>query len=138
VFLTSATTGTAHGVIAYFVPPNTRVAALTYTIPIADKLFFIHQDAATPCTYVLTAPASIDSSQQPVTVSVNTGASCTWTISSDQLWLPLNSSGPETGGRSMSVTASANDTGAPRTATLLATGSGPLAGTPASITIVQR
>jgi hypothetical protein len=132
------TSGKGNDTVAYIVPPNSALTAKTYLIRVADRALLIRQDAAVPCSYSVSAPTSIDSAQQPVSISVNTGVNCAWTMSSDQLWLPANSSGPETGSAIITVTASANSTGAARTAQLTITGAGPLAGPPASLSITQR
>jgi hypothetical protein len=60
---------------------------------------------------------NVDSSTQDVTVTMNTGSGCKWTVVSDVNWIAVADAGPGSGGGTFRVTIAAN-TGSSRTGTV--------------------
>jgi subtilisin family serine protease len=83
------------------------------------------------CAYSMTAPSSIPGAAGGVTVGIQAGANCPWTISGMPTWLSGTASG--TGPASLTLTASAN-TGSARAATLALMAGTLATGATASIT----
>jgi hypothetical protein len=128
----SPSSGLHDGTINFTAQTNFFPVAITHAISIADKIFWIRQDAA-PCTYSLSGPAFIDASVQTINFAVTAGAPCMWYPLLNHYWMIINSS-LFTGSGNFDATAQANTSGAPRTIPLsVVVDSGVTSATPATL-----
>lgn len=120
--ITSSASGTGSGVVAFAATANTSTAARTGTITVAGLVFKVTQSGRS-CTYSL---GSIGLASKPpvvvMSIPVLTGAGCTWTASSNATWLPVVNGASGAGNGTVTLNASANTTGAARTATVKVAG----------------
>jgi hypothetical protein len=120
ITLTSASNGNGNGTITFTVAANTG-AARTGTIAIANRVFTVSQAAGSAtspaCTYLIT-PTSQDVAATATTgtVTVTSGAGCTWTATSGVTWITITSGASGTGGGPVGFSVAAN-TGAARSGT---------------------
>lgn len=106
--------GTGNGSVGFTVLQNNTAAQRTGSLTIAGLTFTVSQAAAV-CTYALSpATATVPTAGGTGTFTVTTG--CAWTATSSAGWLATSSTG--TGNGTVSYVASANTTGASRTATI--------------------
>jgi hypothetical protein len=113
---TATASGTGPGTVTFSAAENTgdtRSATLT----IGDQIFLVTQSApgTAPCSYVMEPDeVSIAPAGGRTTVSVQTGAGCSWSGSTDASWLTVEGPVSRNGGGTITVRVSAN-TGASRT-----------------------
>jgi hypothetical protein len=122
ITVSSGTSGTGNGSVAYTVAANTG-GARSGTLTVAGQTFTVTQDAApAPCTYAI-APtsASVAAAGGTGTVAVSAGGSCSWTATSNAAWITVSSGTSGTGNGSVAYTVAANAGGA-RTGTLTVAG----------------
>jgi hypothetical protein len=124
ITLTGGAIGTGNGTVGFSVasnPYNVRMGSLT----IAGQTLSVQQ--ATSCVFTLDR-SSISFPTSPgngVTRPVNvttTGPLCNWTATTPDSWITIVTGGSYSGDAQLRVSASANNTGAPRTGTLIIAG----------------
>ncbi len=116
--VTGSGSGTGSATITYTVAPNTGVAR-TGTLLLGLTSQNINQAASLTCAISLskgtdTAPAAGGTGS----VSVFAGSACNYTVASSATWLQVTSAASGTGNTILTWTATANGTGAGRTATI--------------------
>jgi hypothetical protein len=121
ITITSGSSGSGDGAVTFTVAANAG-AARTGSISIANRTFTVSQAAAAApppaCTYVI-APNSQNAPAAASTgsVTVTSGANCTWTATSTVAWITVTSGAAGTGNGSVGFSIAAN-TGAARNGTL--------------------
>ena len=120
ITITSEISGTDDGTITYSVESNPYTIIRTGDIKIGDKTFTVTQAAGKiNCTYSLT-PANYNvptSDGGPFSIEVTTESSCSWTASTDDDWITINSgNGPGNG--TCEYTVSKNSTTSVKTGTI--------------------
>lgn len=119
--LVSGATGNGGGDVTFTVAPTTMARSGTMTI--AGQTFTVRQSAPEPCTYALSAPGqTIPSAGGAGSVDVLAGAGCSWTASSGAAWLSITSGASGSGNGTVAFSAAPEESGAPRTGTLLIAG----------------
>ncbi|MBI4917566.1 MAG: VCBS repeat-containing protein [Acidobacteria bacterium] len=117
--VTSGTSGSGNGSVAYSVAANTSPAR-TGTITIAGQTFTV--DQASGCTFSLDpTSASFDANGGSGGVAVTTGSECTWTAESNDPWIEVTSGASGTGTAGVGFSVAANVSPA-RTGTLTIAG----------------
>jgi hypothetical protein len=120
--VTSGASGTGDGTVAFRATANTSTTSRTATMTIAGQAFSVTQ-AGAACTYAISPSArSSPAAGETVSVSVTTGAGCSWTRSSALSWLTFSGATNRTGSGTVTVTVAAN------AATSLRTGTATIAG----------
>jgi uncharacterized protein (TIGR03437 family) len=100
IAITSGTSGNKNGTIAVAIQPNTAVASRTGSISINNQTYTVTQFGI-GCSYIVSpASANFTSSAATSQISLETDASCPWTIQNPSPdWvtgLPASGSGPAT------------------------------------------
>jgi hypothetical protein len=115
--ITGNAAGTGNGSVGFSVAAHTG-AARTGTLNIAGQTFTVTQDA--PCTFSISPTnQNVGASGGSGTITVTTGASCSWTAASNNPdWLTITAGGSGSGPGSVSFSAAANSGGSQRTGTL--------------------
>jgi hypothetical protein len=120
IAVASGASGSGSGSVILSIAANSG-AARTGTVTVAGQTFTVTQDAGVaPCTYAI-SPASQDvaAAGGSGSVALTTGASCSWTATSNSAdWLAVTSAASGTGSATIVFGAAANATGAPRTGTI--------------------
>ena len=102
--------GQGNGTISYTVERN-RNGERTATISVADRVLTVTQAAETPiaCEYSV-APVQLNPCMPSgtLTTAVSTGASCSWTVSSNVPWLTISGGGSRIGPDSISFAFTSN------------------------------
>jgi glucose/arabinose dehydrogenase len=114
IHVTSGSSGTGDGNVAYSVDVNTASSSRSGTITIAGNTFTVNQSGAATCTYSITPTrATFGAAAGTGSVAVTAGAGCTWTAVSNSSWITVTggASGSGNGTVTYSVTAY---TGKPR------------------------
>jgi hypothetical protein len=97
--ITSGSSGTGNGTVAFSAAPNTSASGRAGTLTIAGRTFAVLQAGAAPaCTYSISpnvATFGRKSGDGQVTVSAPAG--CAWTATSDAGWLTITSGASDTG-----------------------------------------
>ena len=116
----SPTSGTGAGGVGYTVAANTSTSTRTGTMAIGGQTFTVTQ--AGVCNYTL-APtsASMAGTGGSGTVTLTTGAGCTWTASSSASWITVSPTSG-TGADTVDYTVAANTPAGPRTGTIAIAG----------------
>ena len=108
--------GTGPGTVTFSASENTGDAR-SATLTIGDQIFLVTQSApgAAPCAYVI-QPGEVSLAQAGgrTTVSVQTGAGCPWSGSTDASWLTLEGAASRNGSGTLTIRVLANP-GASRT-----------------------
>jgi hypothetical protein len=119
--ITSGSSGTGNGSVAFTVAANTG-AARSGTITVAGQTFTVNQAAPQPCSFTIAPTEQMIATaggQGTVTVTAS-GVACTWTAASGVDWVTIGtSSGSGSGSVSFSV---APNTGDARSGTLTIAG----------------
>jgi hypothetical protein len=119
----TADDGEGSGTVRFLATANpgpARSAALT----IGGQRFLVTQQApaAETCTFVVQpAAVAMEAAGGVTTITVQAGASCSWTATSNVSWVTIVEPAAGTGNASLSVSVAAN-TGSPRTGTLAIAG----------------
>lgn len=99
--VTSGSTGTGNGTVAYAATRNTDPAPRTGGIVVAQQTFLVTQagDTAVVCEYVLSPIEFTPCMSVPftLTATISTQAGCTWTVESDAPWITMVDRGDGTG-----------------------------------------
>lgn len=120
ITINSGSSGTGSGKITYSVESNPKTTTRTGYIKIKDKTFTVTQDAGKiNCTYNLTPSSnSVPTSDGGTfTIDVKTESSCSWTASTNDDWITINS-GSGLGNGTCQYTVSKNLTTSPKTGTI--------------------
>lgn len=122
ITVTGGSSGTGNGTVVFNAAANGGQAR-SGTITIGGQTLIVTQQPV-PCTFSI-APTSrtIGAAGGPGDVSVTTGGSCAWSAaSSNPEWLTVTGGSPGTGNGQVTFSATANATGADRTATITIAG----------------
>lgn len=121
ITVTSGASGIGNGTVAFSVASNTGVQR-NGTVAIGDQTFTVNQaDVNAPvCNFsILPAVAAVNPSGGNVPVTVQAGATCSWTARSNASWLSVDmDSGTGSGGIMISVAANPNSTARNGTVTI--------------------
>ena len=121
--LTSGNTGTGNGTATFTATPNPGTTARTGTITIAGQTVTVVQAAAIFCSYAIGATSqSLPAAGGAGSVAVTTQTGCAWTGVPSADWVTVTAGVSGTGSGTVKYAASANATGATRTATLTIAG----------------
>jgi hypothetical protein len=120
ITVTSGSSGTGNGTVAYSAAPNPGTAR-SGTMTIAGQTFTVTQAAQT-CAYAIN-PASTSTSAGggAPSVTVTAGAGCTWTSTSNAPWIAVTSGASGAGNGTVGLTIAANS-GMARTGTVTIAG----------------
>jgi hypothetical protein len=124
IAITSGSSGSGNGTVAYTVTPNTSTRQRTGKLTIAKQTFTVTQSGAAPsCTYSI-SPASQDFNSTGGTGSVGVTAQggCNWTAASNAGWITITSGGSGSGSGSVGYGVSANTVASQRTGTMTIAG----------------
>jgi hypothetical protein len=124
VGISSGASGIGNGTVNYFVLANNTGSTRTGTMTIAGQTFTITQSAG--CSYSI-SPTSNTLTGGPGTgsVGVTAGAGCAWTASAtlgSWDWVGISSGASGTGNGTVNYFVLANNTGSPRTGTMIIAG----------------
>jgi hypothetical protein len=120
--IVSGAAGTGPGDVTFTVAASTG-AARSGTVTIAGQVFTVNQSAAEQCSYALSSPGQdVPAGGGGGAVDVIAGAACAWTATSGAPWLTITSGASGTGSGTVAFSAAAEETGTPRTGTLLIAG----------------
>ena len=123
IAITSGTSGNKNGTITVAIQPNTAVASRTGAITINNQTYAVTQFGI-GCSYIVSpAAANFTSTSATSQFSLETDASCPWTIQNPADWvagLPASGSGPAT----LNYSVAANPSSQNRTAALTVAGQG--------------
>jgi len=121
--ITSGASGSGAGAVSFTVAANTDQASRNSSLTIGGQTARIDQEGApVNCTYSISpTSASIGKDGGPGSFAVTTGATCTWSASSDAPWLAVTT-GTGTGNGSISYSVSRNDQTSSRSATIRVAG----------------
>ncbi len=130
ITITAGSSGAGDGKVIYSVADNATGSARTGTLTIGGQTFTVTQNGATTCdgaTSISPASALFNSSANHTpfgdvgnkgTVEVKTsGSSCSWTATSNALWITISAGSSGTGGGTVTYSVADNPTGT-RTGTL--------------------
>jgi hypothetical protein len=107
ITVTSGASGSGGGTVGYSVASNSGQSR-SGTVTIAGITFTVTQ-GGTACTYSVSPNnLTVGSAAGSSTVTMTTGASCTWTAASDSAWAVVGSGTGRTGSGTFTVTVSAN------------------------------
>jgi len=129
ITITSGTSGTGNGTVAFEVAANTGSAPRTGTLTIAGQTVTVSQagTVATTCTFSVSAPGTVDAIGGAASATVTASApTCAWTAQSSAAFVAVTSGSSGTGNGSVTLTVDANG-GSART------GSVTIAGQPISV-----
>jgi hypothetical protein len=121
--ITSGSSGTGSGTVAFTVAANTSTSSRTATITVAGKTITVMQAAASTvvdCSNLTlsSTTAAFDAAGGTRSLTLTIGSACSWSAASDSTWLTIASGTSGTGPGTVSFTATTNDSGATRTGTL--------------------
>jgi hypothetical protein len=106
--------------------PNTSQSARTGSVTIAGQPVSVTQEGVgppPPCTYTVSPVAlTFGSAGGSDTVTVTTGATCSWTATDDRDWITITSGTPGIGNGTVHVNVAANADSTARTGTLTVAG----------------
>jgi hypothetical protein len=117
--MTSATSGSGNGTIAYSVAANPNTSSRTGTISVGGQSFTVTQ-AAVVCTLAISPTASSPTAAGgagTVSVTANAG-SCAWTAASNASWITVTAGTNGTGNGTVAYSVAANASISSRTGTL--------------------
>ncbi len=119
--ITSGGSGNGNGTLIYFIAANDTASSRSGNLVIAGQLFTVLEDGAS-CSYsVSPASQSFGAFGGTGSVAVTAIAGCGWMAMSNDSWLSVDS-GNASGDGTVNVSASANDSGLPRTGSLTIAG----------------
>jgi hypothetical protein len=121
ITITGAASGTGNGTITFAVAANSG-SQRTGTLTIAGQTFTITQDA--PCSYSISPTSqTIGAAAAGGAISVTAGALCAWSAaSSNPEWLTITEGASGSGNGQVKFAATANTTGADRSAIITIAG----------------
>ncbi|NOT62018.1 MAG: hypothetical protein HOP19_17530, partial [Acidobacteria bacterium] len=120
--ITSGGSGSGNGTIRYSVSANNSPNSRRATITGGGQIFSVTQAGIT-CTYQLSKTSeNVPNSGGVVEVNVTSQTSCTWTATSQAIWITITSGATGTGNGPVAFTASPNITTAQRQGTLTIAG----------------
>jgi hypothetical protein len=122
IAVTSGAPGTGNGQVTLTVTPNSG-AARSGTVTVAGQMVTLNQAAGVPCTFSI----SPTSQNQPVlgssgTVAVTAGNGCSWSATSNNVWLVITAGSTGSGNGTVTYRALPNTNSDPRTGTLTIAG----------------
>jgi hypothetical protein len=122
--ITSGSSGSGAGTVAYTAAANTSTAGRTGTLTVAGVAITVQQAGTTAgCTAtVMPTTQSVAASGGPASVSVSTSAGCQWSAASNTAWLTIGSGATGNGNGVVNYTVAANTGGAQRNGTLTVAG----------------
>jgi hypothetical protein len=111
ITILSGATGTGGGSVTYQVAANSG-GARNGTLTIAGHLFSVSQEGGPTCSYAFTPRSdSIGSGGGGRSFTVETGASCSWTATSDVPWITITSQASGSGNGTIAYNVAANSGG---------------------------
>ena len=116
--LTATQSGTGNGQVDYAAAVNPGAAIRTATIAINGQVFTVTQSGGSCTLSLTTAATQVPARATTGRFNVQGSAGCTWEPVSDSTWLTLPSFSLVNGSGAVDFAASANPTGAPRSATI--------------------
>ncbi|MCM3879033.1 MAG: hypothetical protein ND807_02895 [Vicinamibacterales bacterium] len=122
ITITSGSSGTGAGTVAYTVAANTVTSPRSGTLTVAGQTVTIDQSAAA-CTYSISPTSqSVAAAGSSSSTAVTTTSGCTWTATSNASWITLSGGGSGTGAGTVSYDVAANTVTSPRSGTLTVAG----------------
>jgi hypothetical protein len=124
ITITSGSSGSGNGTVAYRVTPNTSTRQRTGKLTISKQTFTVTQSGAGPsCIYSISATnQNFDSTGGTGSVGVTAQSGCNWTAMSNAGWISITSGGNGSGNGSVGYSVSANPTTSQRTGTMTIAG----------------
>lgn len=121
ITITSGSTGNGNGTVNYSVARNTSGIQRTGTMTIAGKTFTVTQALfhIPPCRYkIKPRKASFDSSGGTGGINVTTRSHCSWSASSNVLWITITGGDSGNGSGTVNYSVEPNASGSTRTGTI--------------------
>ncbi len=121
ITITSGSTGSGPGVVAYTIAPNTASSRRTGTMTVPGGTYTVLQESGSgQCTYSLSPTSnSFTAAAGTGSFNVTAGSGCSWTAASNNTsWLTVTSGSSGTGNGSVNYSVTANTTSASRSATI--------------------
>ncbi|KJU86875.1 hypothetical protein MBAV_000931 [Candidatus Magnetobacterium bavaricum] len=122
IVVTSGSSGSGNGTVAYNVAQNTATSPRTGTMTIAGQTFTVTQAAATACVSTIT-PTSKQflAAGGSGSVNISTTSDCKWTATGNDNWITITSNSSGSGNATVNY-AVAENTSAARTGTMTIAG----------------
>ncbi|MBF0609290.1 MAG: VCBS repeat-containing protein [Magnetococcales bacterium] len=110
IAITSGSSGSGNGTVAYSVSINTTANTRTGTIYVSGVKFIITQDPSTSACAVGLSPTTTNflPSGGTGSFSVNVGSGCTWNASTADYWVTITSANTGTGNGTIAYSVAAN------------------------------
>ncbi len=122
ITITSGSSGSGNGTVAYNVSQNTATTQRTGTMTIAGQTFTVTQDAAASCTFALSPTSKqFQSSGGSGSVNITTTSDCNWTAAGNVAWITITSNTSGSGNATVNYSVAEN-TSAARTGTMTIAG----------------
>ncbi len=123
ITITSGSSGTGNGTVAYTVAANTGTSQRTGTITIAGQTHTVAQSGNTTCTFTI-APLNLSYTDVAGsgTVNVSTTSGCNWAASSNDSWITVTSGSTGSGNGTVGYNVAANTGTTTRTGTITIAG----------------
>ena len=110
ITITSGSSGTGSGTVAFTVAANTGTSQRTGTMAIAGQTFTVTQSPPSSCTYFISPKRqSFDYTGGTGSVSVTTSSGCSWTATSNASWITITSGSSGTGSGTVYFTVAPNN-----------------------------
>ncbi len=123
ITITSASSGTGSGTVAFTVAVNTGTSQRTGTMTIAGQTFTVTQSPPSSCTYSISpTSASFDYTGGTGTVNVAASSGCSWAATSNASWITKTSASSAPGNGTVAYTVAGNSDTNQRTGTMTIAG----------------
>jgi hypothetical protein len=119
--ITSGSSGSGSGTVAYTVAANSSASPRTGTMTIAGQTFTVTQSGVTCAGIISPTSASFPANGGTGSVSVPAPSGCSWTAASNDPWITITSGGGGTGSGTVNYSVAAN-TGSARAGTMTIAG----------------
>jgi DNA-binding beta-propeller fold protein YncE len=122
ITITSGSSGSGNGTVAFSVAANTSTGSRTGTLTIAGQTFTVNQSAAA-CSYAI-APTTVVAlaGGRTGSVTVTAPAGCAWTATSNASWITITSGASGSGNGTVDYSVAANTMTSLRSGTLTIAG----------------
>ena len=123
IHITDGLSGTGNGRVNYSVDTNSETSPRSGNIQLAGMTFTITQEGADPCNYEISPTSELHDADGGVgTVTVSANSECSWTASSNDLWVTITNGSSGTGDGVVSYRVSGNSNVGSRAGTMTIAG----------------
>ncbi|MCL4785087.1 MAG: hypothetical protein KJZ70_18825, partial [Bryobacterales bacterium] len=122
ITVSGGASGSGNGTVSISVAENPSTSSRTGTVTIAGQTFTVQQSAA-PCTYSLSGTsASLGNSGGTTGVNVVSASNCSWTATSNAVWITVTGGASGSGNGMVSISVSENPSTTSRTGSVTVAG----------------